>query len=247
MLTEFGGVTAFNIAGLERDMLSFTDDVSWNSAETSMMANCKRRSSAQLTAVQQAVYSYMCIRWNLFSDCDLKQSENGALDEAGMLRQARFLAGHCPLSPAMLLDAFGMVTGRTWEECSKNLYSGDDVNRQYGAQISRTACLLQNFNGVAGNIDFVAMVERLRSLKLKEDPHSMGLLRMVADCTGCDPLSPNIDTSCYPNMTAESFIKCWAGKGVFSCADMEANRLASTFPQTCIISVDTEENIDYTL
>ena len=230
----------FNTTGLEEDMLSFTDDVSWNTAVVTvvrMMANCKRRSSAQLTAVQRAVYSYVCIKWNLFSDCDLRQSENSALDEAGTLRQARFLAGHCPLSPSMLLDAFGMVTGRTWEECSKDLYSGDDVSRHYDAQISRVACLLQNFSDVTGNINFVTMIKSLRGPNLKEDPHSMGLLLMVGDCTVCDPLFPDTDPSCFPSMATESFVRCWASKGVSSCADMEANRLASAFPQTCTVSV----------
>ena len=101
-------------------MLSFSNDVNYQTTARKLMDACKRASSAQLTPRQQAVYSMLCFRWSLFADCD-RQHNSGTLDADGTLRRVKFLSGNCPLSPSSLLDTFGVVTGHTWMQCSHGL------------------------------------------------------------------------------------------------------------------------------
>ena len=205
------------------------------------MNMCKRMSWAPLTPQQQAVYTYLCVEWKLFAGCDLQQSMEGSLDEEGMLVQSRFLAGDCPFSPTILLDSFGLVTGRTWAECSQGIYSGDDASQRYASEVSRIACLLQDFNDANGNLDYDKLKSAIQAVDFLDGPASTDLLWLLDDCTGRNsfvpPGPPEVAARVAAPVTAEQFAKCWGTRGAFSCAHQEADGVASMFPESCVITL----------
>ena len=192
-----------------------------------MMNICQRMSWAPLTPQQQAVYTYLCVEWKLFADCDLQQSMQGTLDEEGMLVQSRFLAGDCPFSPTILLDSFGLVTGRTWAECSQGIYSGDDASQRYASEVSRIVCLLQDFNDGAGNLDYDKLKSAVEAVDFQGGPASTKLVWLLDNCTGSNS----------QQITTEQFAKCWGTRGAPSCAHQEADGVASMFPESCVITL----------
>ena len=229
--------TAADLDKLKKLRLSFSADQHWQDLVTDSMASCQDAAPAQLTARQLAVHSFLCFKWSLFADCDGQQEKLDMLDAEGALRRARALSGACPESPSRIQNSLEKIAGRTWEECSRGLYTGDDAKKMYAAEVSRVACLLQDFNDIDGNIDFSRMVEAIQEQNEKGDSQSITLLRMVEKCTACEPLSPDFDAACYPDMTAEKFAKCWASRGVLSCTYQQANQVASGSSDTCVISV----------
>ena len=58
-----------------------------------------------LTARQQAIYSYSCVRWSLLAECDSIQYIDVRLDEDGVLRRAKFLLRSYATSPQRLFPA----------------------------------------------------------------------------------------------------------------------------------------------
>ena len=211
-------------------MLSYTKDRVWNSDVRRILARCRQASVAGLTARQQAVFSYGCLKWSLFADCDRIQEGKNSLDSAGKLRRARFLSGDCPLSPSSLQDALERIADRPLAECSQGLYSGEDADRLYDAQISRIICLLEKFTDSAGSIDF----PKLRTAVARAQRPAAQLLKMVNVCGTRREL---FGTSQNKEISAKEFAECWAGEGIFSCAFQQANQVAAQFPDSCAISV----------
>ena len=194
--------------------------------------SCARASPASLTPQRQAIYFYCCMKWSLFADCDQQQGANGTLDKDAKLRQARFLSEDCPLSPITLLDAFGLVTNRTWAYCSMGFYTGDSVTMLYEAAVNRTVCLLQNFVNQSGMVDFQALVDAIEDADIDELSASTDpLIRLVDECA----VEEEGNQTNYRGMTPEEFVNCWAGIGVLSCARHEAAKLASSFPESCVL------------
>ena len=213
-------------------MSSYSDDKTWHPLEEGLTRSCARASPASLTPQRQAIYIYSCVRWSLYADCDQQQGANGTLDEAGKRRRARFLSEDCPLSPITLLDAFGLVTNRTWAACSVGFYSGDSVTMLYEAAVNRTVCLLQNFVNQSGMVDFQAFVDAIEDADTDGISASTDLLiRLVDECA----VEEQGNQISYRDMTPEEFVNCWAGVGVLSCAKHEAAKLASSFPESCVI------------
>lgn len=163
----------------------------------------------------------------MFSACDQTQNEEQKLDAEGKLQHARFLSGDCPASPSQVLDSFGLVTGRTWASCSQGLNTGED----YEVEVSRVACLLQDFNTDADKVDFSSLNNAITTAEGGDQSSATGILTYLVDLCGL------VDVDTYKEMSAEAFVKCWADWGLYSCSYKEANQLARQFPQTCTVSV----------
>ena len=213
--------TSFDVTAFENNIVSYSKNADWLKDEDEIFAACKRDGDADLTARQQAVYSYASVRWSLNADCDTKQEQADRLDADGAMRRAHFLAGSCPMSPSKLLDPFGLVTGRTWAECSQGATGHD-----YAAEVSRVACLLQDFENADGNVDFATLKSAINAAEGSARSGSTFILRSVVDT--CTPTAGSMST--------EDLVKCWATWGAYSCAYDEANELAKQFPQACSIS-----------
>ena len=224
------GDTMFNSSRLE--VPGFSNDSVWANKVRQIIAWCRRasvsRPPTELGARQEAVFSYGCLKWSLFADCDQQQEQRGTLDAEGKQRRARFFSGDCPLSPRTLKNTLERITGRTLEACSQGLYRGNDVHQLYESQISRIVCLLANFidystpNAVNVNsymLNKVIQYERRRTYS----QHAHQLLKILKSCDYCD--------------NPREFVECWANEGVLGCAYQQANQMASQFPDSCVISV----------
>ena len=214
--------TSFDVAGFEKSIVGYSKNADWLKAEEDIFAACKRDGDANLTPRQQAVYSYASVRWSLNADCDTKQEQVQRLDADGQLRRALFLSGDCPMSPSKLLDPFGLVTGRTWGECSQVGQTGED----YAEEVSRVICLLQDFETADGTVDFASLNSAINAAEGSDRSASTFILRSLVDT--CTPATGSMST--------RDLVKCWASWGLYSCSYKEANELAQQFPQGCSIS-----------
>ena len=222
-------------------MTTVTAQKTWKGSRKDLTSICKRASSARLTPRQLALYSLLCFRWTLMADCDFIQADK--LDDEGKLRRAQFLSGDCPTSPGRLLDAFGLVPSRSWAECGKGLYTGNNATQQYEANITRIACILSDYKDMSGNVNHDKLMTAIDNGAESDVGASSFLLKRQVDrCAG----KWKADKMTYKQITLEEFVKCWASHGVFSCATQEANQVASDFPDSCVPSTEgAVENYDF--
>ncbi|KAF0288639.1 hypothetical protein FJT64_012938 [Amphibalanus amphitrite] len=225
--------SSFDVDGLMTVMASYSNDQTYNNAVAQIMDRCRQFAAPGLTGRQTAVYSYGCLKWSLFANCDRQQDERDALDEEGALRRARFLSGSCPLSPNTLKPILERVTGRTLEECGAGLYQGSDPYQLYEAGVARLACLLQDLSKSDGSIDF----DKLRASITRGRPGAVHVLKMMNACGKGEGATR---AGQFRAITVNEFAQCWASKGTFSCAFQEANKLAKEFPNDCVISAEAE-------
>lgn len=216
--------TSFDLAAFQDRTNGYSDDPEWSINENDVFSICIRESGAKLTPRQQAVYTYACMKWCIADLCDQKQLAEDRLDDQGKQRQAVFLNGDCPASPANLLDAFKLVTGRSWAECSQAAAAASD---DYAAAIAQVACLLQDFKTATGNVDFASLTNAINGAKGATDSTSTYQFNKIVELCSSDT----------DEISTEEFVQCWAGYGVYSCAFMEANYLAYVFPDSCTVTL----------
>ena len=231
--------SSFNITKLEQIVATLSAEPAWNGTQTDLVASCQNASSSSLSARQQAVYNYLCVRWSLHADCDVIQDTNGMLKDKGKKRRADFLAGEYDLSPRKLLEDCGLVRTSTLTKCSKGRYTG-----RYESALSRTLCLLEDFIGPDGRMDVSKLVmtskcdegfpvHKLAGRCAGTRQGSVSTYKYVGRCAG----SSQGSVGTYKNVTAEEFVNCWAMHGVFSAAKQVANQVASGFPKDCSFDI----------
>ncbi|KAF0288637.1 hypothetical protein FJT64_012937 [Amphibalanus amphitrite] len=216
--------TARVVAGITR----YSRDPAWIAKTTRIVHECLEYASDGLTTRQLTVYTYLCLKWSLFADCDIQQERRGALDEEGALRRARFLSGYCPLSPNTLRGVLEHITGRTLQECGKGLYAGYEPHQLYQAETARLVCLFQKFIGADGTID-------LQAVKLAITYGEGAKFREAVE--GCIRTQTKAGPGDYNRLTAEEFVRCWADRGVISCVHQEANQVGAQHSDNCDVTL----------
>ncbi|KAF0288635.1 hypothetical protein FJT64_012935 [Amphibalanus amphitrite] len=216
--------TARVVAGITR----YSRDPTWIAKTTRIVHECLEYASDGLTTRQLTVYTYLCLKWSLFADCDIQQERRGALDEEGALRRARFLSGYCPLSPNTLRGVLEHITGRTLQECGKGLYAGYEPHQLYQAETARLVCLFQKFIGADGTID-------LQAVKLAITYGEGEKFREAVE--GCIRTQTKAGSGGYNRLTAEEFVRCWADRGVISCVHQEANQVGAQHSDNCDVTL----------
>ncbi|XP_043217648.1 uncharacterized protein LOC122379469 [Amphibalanus amphitrite] len=218
--------TSFDLDAFQDKTDGYSDDPKWSITEEDMFTHCIRRSTADLTPRQQAVYAYACMKWCFAVSCDDTLIEEQRLDNEGRQRIVSFLNGHCPLSPTVIVDAFGQLTSRTWAECTDSVAS---ISDDYDAAVGRISCLLQDFQAMDGTVDFDSLSSAINSIPGDSDLAPTLSWNLLLDVCGPSDAAASVSTV--------EFIECWAGYGLYSCAFMEANALARLFPSTCTVTL----------
>ena len=197
----------------------------WTDLTTSPLVPHCERFAGSLTGLPRAIYMYLCVRWSLFAECDHQQAQwaenDGRLDDSGLLRRARFLSGSCPMSPATLLNRLGMFSDARKLKCSKlTRYTGDSASQLYQAEVDKTVCLLGDYMLDNGNLNSEHLIKQADARVRKVVHHCVDY---------------RLGTS---YLSAEKFVRCWAGFGVFDCAKTEAQRVAKkSVPESCSYEV----------
>ena len=208
-----------------RRVLSFGNVDAWKSAQVGRMHKCQQNAPASLKPQQLAVYTYLCLRFSLFVDCDRQQDRRGELDQSALERREQFLARGAQMRPNGML--LGVIAGTTWAECHKKLNTGEDVAQRYASKVSVLVCLLQDFVDDAGRLETHRL---LTTIAQKSGGPLHANLQVLTDA--CGPSAPG-----YENATAEEFVKCWIAEGSWVNVEYESNLVASAIPESCTISV----------
>ena len=216
------------------------------------MASCQNSPSTSLTPRQRAIYSYVCVRWSLLTECDSIQATNGTLDEEGQLRRYKFLLGSYATSPKTL---FPIVIGHpTWETCWDSNFNGTTVmtvDQGYKAGLGVAKCLMKNYINIKGTVDFSKLVMAISSKDADSASAKLlkGLAETCAEYREYESISESgiitiADT--YNIVTADEFINCWVTQGVLGIAKQEADKTASEFPEGCSFRLDNGKPQAYT-
>ena len=234
------GSDGFNMNAFKDELASYSNDERWQPMLAILY--CARASPASLSPQQQGIYMHTCVTWSLLAACEATRGiDTGTLADTEKLRRARFLSEDCPLSPSSLLDAFGLVTKRTWADCSVGLYTGDNPTLLLKAAVGRIVCLLQDFVNQSNMVDFQALINATEDADTDGLSASTDLLiRLVDECAGME----RNGTHHYVAMSPEVFASCWAKLGVPRCAKHEAAKLASSFPESCVLRSGGKHALD---
>ena len=223
--------SSFNTSKLQQIVATLAAEPSWNGTQTDLVEFCLSPPSIRMSHRRQAVYSHLCVRWSLQTECDYIKDTKGTLDDEGKRRRASFLLGEYALTPGELLRNSWLIKKSTSTKCSKGLYTGSDVNQLYKSGLNRTLCLLEKFIGTDGRMDISKLVED--GNKQDTEFSSGPLYALVKRCAGTGQGS----VVTYRSMPAEDFVSCWAQQGVLSAAKQEASQVASSFPEKCSFNI----------
>ena len=189
-----------------------------------------------LTKLQTDEFTYLCVRWSLFADCDYELEKKNSMDDEANRRRAQFLGGQCPLSPKKVLVDTDLVSDVRQRNCSeRSNYTGNDAASLYAAGINRTACLLEDFEK-HGKIDCQLLLKAFQDADdvpgIERVLINPGIERVLSKCAGI-PDRPGH----YRDLSPDQLISCWARYGVLSCIQEEAEGLARSVPETCSYNV----------
>ena len=225
--------TFFNWTAVVMSNTADSEDPVWDSSIIQILTECSQNADAALSTRQFAAYTYICLRWSLFSVCDRQQERRSSLDAEGTLRRVRFLSGNGPLSPNRLRDLLQRITGRTLEGCATRHFASNSVFQQYENEIARIVCLIQKFVGPDGRID----LQRLKSAIPYGAPGAEQLQFVLNSCIRTQT-AVGTGSGRVGNPTAEEFVNCWADWGVLSCIFQQANEVASQYPTACDVTLN---------
>ena len=195
-----------------------SSDSEWLEEKRLLGDVCLSALNTSFTGGQQAVYLLTCLQWSLLIDCDLNEKEGESSADASC-RRAAFLAGACPLSPpAMLLGLPGVASGSSWEGCvsSLSLPDSEDKDEQCRqldvAAVQLVSCRLRQYVDTSGQLDVDRFRSDVSASEGEEDVKEV-MLHILEVCGG--------DAG-----SVETFVDCWAMKGIMSCAASEATQRA---------------------
>ncbi|KAF0290852.1 hypothetical protein FJT64_010953 [Amphibalanus amphitrite] len=213
--------TQFDLSAFRRTALGDEDGPNWSGTRAELFSMCIGDADIDLLPRQQAVYVHACLRWSLSAACDVQQAHEMRLDDKGRERLSRFLTGQCPMSPSQLLDAYGLITSRTWPECSRSL-AGAAAGDGFSSAVSQVTCLLQDFQTEDGALDATHLKSAVSSAPGAGRSSSTGVLKRTVN-------------ACGETQSLGEFVMCWAARGILTCVFGEANQLARQFPPACTV------------
>ena len=240
--------SSFNISKLERIVATLAAEPAWKEFQTGLVASCRNPSSPNLTARQQAIYSYICVRWSLLIECDSMQYTSGRLEEEALERRNMLLLGDHPTSPKNLFPELRL---RPWNWCSFGIDDNPSLNKiqRYEAALNATKCIMKDYiddfeigynrvNFSRLHTDLSSKDPNITSVKLlKEIVERCALYRVYYHATRT--------TWIYYGMTADEFINCWATQGILDIIKKEADIEARVFPEGCSFRLDNSKEQGY--
>ena len=222
-LVDVGGVKSFDLKKMEDRLLSFTKNKIWKQTLADSMSYCQREVQASLTPQQLAVYSFMCLQFSLFADCDRQQAKKGSLDEEASARRALFIEH----GTQMAVRAIGRKSPNAnvaWGQCKKLIRGGNGAKQQYADVLAANACLLKEFFDKDGMLDSDGILQLAVPELL-----AGGLLELVDVCGS--------SAAGQEQVTAEQFLQCCVTEGSFMLAAFESSQAVAFMSEACTISV----------